>query len=210
MKLDPNFKNLFPSKYADLLKLIEEERLSQALQLCQERLVFSDDPYIRLIICLIYKTMGFTSLVDMELFQLSTKIKDISDICEILKTKMISEEFFKAEPSDYHLPLCEPIPLKEELILETPAVDFTPSEETLEKEAEILKDLATPNLAELYVEQGAIQEAISIYETYLRTNPTDEEALKRLKELKGPDPTETLIKILEDWLMNLRATLSTN
>lgn len=209
MELDPSIKRIFPKNYALLLQWVEEGKFAKALHLCQERLLFSDDPYLRLIMCLIYRGMGFSTLFDMELSQLSDKLKDISEICENLKTEKVSEELSQFEPAEYQLPSMEPVSLKEEPFVEPPGAALMPSEEIQETGGEILKDLATPSLAELYVEQGAIQEAINIYETYLRANPHDEEAIKRLTELRKPDQRERLINILEDWLVSLRASFST-
>ncbi|MFN3535617.1 MAG: hypothetical protein ACK4WB_09540, partial [Desulfatiglandales bacterium] len=73
-----------------------------------------------------------------------------------------------------------------------------------------LKDLSTPSLAELYVEQGAIREAIKVYENYILAHPMDQVAKERLKELKAQleGPNERLIRVLERWLEGIRITLS--
>ena len=113
----------------------------------------------------------------------------------------------------------EPPALKE---IEPPA--FAMEEETSEFgfEEEVLSEIATPTLAEVYVHQGQIQEAISIYERVVAHNPEDQASLKRIQELNAmravePPPAEEAKKIprakqkkqktlaiLESWLANIR------
>jgi len=50
-------------------------------------------------------------------------------------------------------------------------------------EEEVLSEIATPTLAEVYVNQGQIQEAISIYEKVVAQNPEDQPSIKRIQEL---------------------------
>jgi tetratricopeptide (TPR) repeat protein len=100
-----------------------------------------------------------------------------------------------------------------------PALD-SETEKTPEEEA--IVDLATPTIAELYLKQGRISEAISIYEKIVLTNPMDTDSQQRLAQLKSglseepipeekdltPDPvrvrTEKTIAILEKWLTGIR------
>jgi len=101
-------------------------------------------------------------------------------------------------------------------------------------EEEVLSEIATPTLAEVYVNQGQIQEAIGIYEKVIAQNPEDEASMTRVQELTAmlkaepppleteppmseaevPLPAETVprtkqrkqktIAILESWLANIR------
>ena len=87
-------------------------------------------------------------------------------------------------------------------------------------EDEVLSEIATPTLAEVYVNQGQFQEAISIYEKVVVQNPDDEASLSRLQTLRAvlkaepPQVKEALpgakqrkqrtIAILESWLANIR------
>ena len=95
-------------------------------------------------------------------------------------------------------------------------------EEDLE---EAIADLATPTLAELYDEQGQIQEAITTYEKVIQNNPEDHASQERLAALKAqmeekpmaepehaaPAPedalrkgTEHTIAILENWRARIK------
>jgi tetratricopeptide (TPR) repeat protein len=89
-------------------------------------------------------------------------------------------------------------------------------------EEDVLSEIATPTLAEVYVHQGQIQEAISIYEKVVAQNPEDQGSIKRIQELSAlravePPPAEEVhqaprpkqkiqktLAILESWLANIR------
>jgi len=113
----------------------------------------------------------------------------------------------------------KPPTLKE---IEPPA--FAMEEETSEFgfEEEVLSEIATPTLAEVYVHQGQIQEAISIYERVVAHNPEDHTSLKRILELnamravasfpaeeakkipRAKQKKQKNLAILESWLANIR------
>ncbi len=91
-----------------------------------------------------------------------------------------------------------------------------------------LPEIATPTLAEIYFDQGQIQEATGIYEKVIAKNPGDESSIKRLNELKEMTPvqedisteeegvdsekhkTEKFISILESWLGSIRENSKTS
>ena len=86
----------------------------------------------------------------------------------------------------------------------------------------MLSEIATPTLAEVYVNQGQIQEAIMVYEKVVAQNPEDQTSIKRIQELntlravEPPPAVETpevprakqkkqkTLAILESWLANIR------
>jgi len=90
-----------------------------------------------------------------------------------------------------------------------------------EKMEEALVDLATPTLAELYFNQGQIQEAISTYEKVISNNPGDKRSEQRLARLKALvsgeieiEPAyendtrakkEKMVTVLENWLMRIQS-----
>jgi tetratricopeptide (TPR) repeat protein len=87
-------------------------------------------------------------------------------------------------------------------------------------EEEVLHEIATPTLAEVYVNQGEIQEALSIYEKVVAQNPEDQASMTRIEELRtmltvepplaeeavpgAKQRKEKTIAILESWLANIR------
>ena len=119
----------------------------------------------------------------------------------------------------------EPIP---ETYPEPPEEMETPPEQVIppvpeETEPPIPSpDIATPTLAEVYVTQGQMQEAIKTYERVLEQNPGDDGSRERLQALQGmdaaeapaPEPedeggrvkekTEKMINTLESWLEEIR------
>jgi len=86
----------------------------------------------------------------------------------------------------------------------------------------VLSEIATPTLAEVYVNQGQIQEAITIYEKVVAQNPEDQTSIRRVQELNAlraverPPAVETqevprakqkkqkTLALLECWLANIR------
>ena len=85
---------------------------------------------------------------------------------------------------------------------------------------EMEMELASPTLAEIYVGQGQIQEAVDTYEKVIRKNAEDQIYQQRLAELKSMldheqsqpgsdetlrrDPTRRAIHMLEAWLADIR------
>jgi len=76
--------------------------------------------------------------------------------------------------------------------------------------------IVTKTLAELYLQQGHLQEAFEIYQRLAEKDPFDPEIQMRIKELKEqlpPSPSADLfshhpkaerIRVLEKWLSNIR------
>lgn len=74
----------------------------------------------------------------------------------------------------------------------------------------------TKTLAEIYLQQGHLQEAYEIYKTLAEKDPFDEDIQNRLDELEeklNPSPASSLssplsreekIRHLEKWLANIR------
>jgi len=87
-------------------------------------------------------------------------------------------------------------------------------------DGEVLSEIATPTLAEVYVNQGQVPEAVRIYETVIAQNPEDEASVMRIQQLRDrlkvePSPSEQTaprakpseektIAVLESWLANIR------
>ena len=59
-------------------------------------------------------------------------------------------------------------------------------------------DIATPTLAEVYVDQGQIEEAIKTYERVLEQNPDDEQSRERLQELQAEEAPAAVTEDAED------------
>jgi tetratricopeptide (TPR) repeat protein len=141
---------------------------------------------------------------------------------DLLKTLDIPQAAPATENAPIEEEITEPTAVKTE---EAPVLTaIEPLEIEAEKpefrfEDEVLSEIATPTLAEVYVNQGQLQEAISIYERVLAQNPEDEASLSRVQALRDilqaePPHVEEVprakqrkqktIAILESWLANIR------
>jgi tetratricopeptide (TPR) repeat protein len=105
---------------------------------------------------------------------------------------------------------------------ERPQAGKAEDQEPLEEISFTVPEIATPTLAELYLAQGQMEEAISTYEKILSRDPQAESSRTRLEELKamlspappmqGVDPDserarkkkERMIHVLETWRESLR------
>ncbi len=79
-----------------------------------------------------------------------------------------------------------------------------------------MEHVTTKTLAEIYLQQGHLQEAYEIYEALAEKDPFDNEIQERLEELREklhpsspssfpyPLPREEKIRHLEQWLANIR------
>jgi tetratricopeptide (TPR) repeat protein len=108
------------------------------------------------------------------------------------------------------------------LVKMEPEVAQETEEETAVIEKEDFLDIATPTLAEVYLNQGQIAEALDIYERIIADNPEDHASRQRVVELKAmlapptlPEPSEgddarekkeKMIATLTTWLEELRKT----
>ncbi len=74
--------------------------------------------------------------------------------------------------------------------------------------------MATKTLAEIYLQQGHLQEAYEIFKALAEKDPHDQEIQSRLKELREklapppyPQPLQSIeekVRYLERWLANIR------
>ena len=137
---------------------------------------------------------------------------DDQEALDFLSTLTPEEE----APVEELQPPNEEIPAEaeeQEIVEETPAAEEEPPE------------IATPTLAEIYFEQGQIEEAIDTYQIIVAQDPEDESSKERLEELRtmiGEEiaveekpldevrqKKEKMIAILESWLANIREQFNT-
>jgi tetratricopeptide (TPR) repeat protein len=79
-----------------------------------------------------------------------------------------------------------------------------------------MEPMATKTLAEIYLQQGHLQEAYEIYKALAEKDPFDQEIQKKVEELREklhpsppshfpyPPSQEEKIRHLEKWLANIR------
>jgi len=216
-----------------LTKLKEEGNLSETIHECLRSLSFyPDDIRLRKLLAESYTEIGSVDKAEIELNKVTSIIDDLSSAYKLLGTilsqQQRSEEAVEAlkiylahKPEDKESQdLIEKIISADE---ETVSEPLEPSEEISElvgEEEFISEELATPTLAEIYFNQGQINEAISTYEEVILSNPKNAVAIKRLAELRGmiiEDTEEQLkeedtsmvkrekmIPVLEGWLARIQ------
>jgi len=228
-------------------KIKEEGNLARVIQECLKAInIYPNDTPIRQLLAESYFEAGLLSQAEGELEKITTQMDDLIPIyklqAEIYLKERRAEEAMDAlklylahRPEDedaLHLldtlkppekpPFTEPETIMEEI----------PSsiEETKEREAESLEEettpeIATPTLAEIYFDQGQIQEAIDIYEKVVTQDPEDDHSKQRLNGLKDMmaagetredkelnkvrQKKEKIIAILEAWLANIQEKANT-
>ncbi len=214
-RIRDKFFNDFPY----LFELADQNRLSLAIKICYELLKAGEDPRIRIILSHLLASSGFTTLSDLELSKAIGQIKEGSLAYLVKGETLLSrdrleegrlylETYLALNPEDHGARerLQGVSALLERDYLDRGLVE-TPSLQAEEEELP-LEDINTPALAEIYFEQGALEDAIRVYEAYLQKNPGDHTAKKRLEELLGSKgmpvktPEGELVDILERWLRN--------
>jgi tetratricopeptide (TPR) repeat protein len=226
----------------DALK--KKDAPGKVLQECIKAVrLYPGDPFLRKMLAESYAEVGFLSQAEMELDKLTSQMGDLIQAyklqAEIYEKQNRREEAIRSlriylahRPEDHesldlfealhtpHRPLMG-APAPE--IVETASVDWVQppaDEEPRLPEETVLPEIATSTLAEVYVNQGEIAEALGIYQKVLTRNPRDEKARERMEELKAmlpaepaaPEKTQDLarkkkeraIAILEAWLTDLR------
>jgi tetratricopeptide (TPR) repeat protein len=202
---------------------------------------YPNDIHIRRLLAETYFEAGLVSQAEAELERVSALIGDFTDTYKLqaqiyMKQKRQQEatrslELYLAHRPDDQDALDFLKTLTPEQ--ETPVQDLQPPVEEIPaepEEQEIVQgvpaaeveppEIATPTLAQIYFEQGQIEEAINTYEMIIAQDPEDESSKRRLEELQtmiAEEKTlkqvrqkkEKMIAILESWLANIRDQFTT-
>ncbi len=212
-----------------LSHLMGEGQNAAVMQGCLKALdLYPDDIRLRQLLAEAYLRLGFIGQAETELCRVTDQISDLTGSYKTLaKLYLHQQRVVEAQRLLQLYCLHRPEDLEAAALLagfptEKPE---TEPEEVSEaaSEADVLIQLATPTLAEIYFKQGQIEEAIRTYEKVLARNPHDERLIQRLNELKGTSqgsPEETgdaavagaspieinqrMISVLEGWLTRIR------
>ena len=226
-----------------LSELKREGNQGKVLQECIKAVrIYPQEPFLRKMLAEAYAEVGFISQAEMELEKVTSQLDDLIQAyklqANIYEKQNRREEAIRSlriylahRPEDnealvvfeaLHAPrpvmdapaaeIVEPAPMERAKAAVGDEAEF--SEETA------LPEIATSTLAEVYVNQGEIEEALSIYQKVLTRNPHDEKARQRIEELQAllpPQPPypekpqdrarkkkERAVAILEAWLTDLR------
>ena len=197
-----------PSASALLVKLLLKEGKTEiAIEACLKALeIFPDNMTIRRLLAETYLQQGQMELAERELERLADQIGEFTSVFKL------QAKLFKKEEK-----------LKEAIrALEVYLVHHKDDEEAVQLLSELSSTgkgerdvLPTPTLAEIFFKQGALEEAIKVYQQVVEASPDDEKSKMRLNELKQMKVAEVqeiagetatkgkkleLIRILENWL----------
>ena len=230
-----------------LSNLKKEGQLRRVIQESLKALnAYPNDIHIRRLLAETYFDAGLISQAETELEKVSSLIGDLTDTYKLQAEIYIKQnrkqeatrslELYLAHRPDDQValdflntlspkqeaPVEEPQPHIEEITAQSEAQEVVQEAPALEEEQ---PEIATPTLAEIYFEQGQIEEAIDTYEIIVAQHPEDEPSRSRLEELKSMiaeqsaieekqrdqvrERKEKLIAILELWLANIREQFKT-
>jgi tetratricopeptide (TPR) repeat protein len=225
-----------------LSRLKKEGQLRRVIQESLKALnAYPNDIHIRRLLAQTYFDAGLISQAETELEKVSVLIGDLTDTYKLqaqiyIKQKRKQEatrslelylahrpddlealDFLNTLRPEEEAPGEEPQPPSEDIPAEAEEQQMVEEAPAAEEEE---MEIATPTLAEIYFEQGQIEEAIDTYETILAQDPEDESSRRRLEELKTMiaeekaleekqideirQKKERMIAILESWLANIR------
>jgi len=228
-----------------LSNLKKEGKLKKVIQECIKAIqIYPQDPFLRWLLAESYLEAGFVSQAEMELERLTSQTNDLAStyklLADIYRKQGRGEDAIRSlriylahRPEDHEaLDVFEALHARPHVAAEEPPAAETREpaaeeihEPAVEEEAELpeeaaVPEIATPTLAEVYVSQGDLEEAIQIYSKVLARNPQDERSQRRIEELeamlraepsvpeqkvdKARKKRERAIAILEAWLADLR------
>jgi predicted Zn-dependent protease len=197
-----------PSASALLVKLLlKEGKAEMAIEACLKALeIFPDNMSIRRLLAETYVQQGRMELAERELKKLADQIGEFTSVF-----KLQAKLFKKEEKLDEAI-----------RALEVYLVHHKDDDEAIQLLSELSSTgkgeqhvVPTPTLAEIFFNQGALEEAIKVYQQVVEGNPEDEKSKMRLNELKQmkvagvqgtagetgtKDKTLELIRVLENWL----------
>lgn len=196
--------------------------------------VYPKEIQIRKLLAETYFEVGLIQQAEVELEKVTTHVTDLISVYK-LKAEVYSKQnrhkqaqdalklYLTHRPDDKEavssLDAMGPVDTATEGAADP--VEKAASEGLTASERDELSEIATPTLAEIYFNQGQIEEALKTYEIVVSRNPEDEHSQKRYEELKtmfqeeraageaGKRERENLrreklISILDSWLLDIR------
>lgn len=218
--------NSRPSPGTYLVVLSELKNKGEYERVVQESLKalthYPDDVRLRALLAEAYWKLGYVGLAESELETADSAIQELADLYK-LQAELYLEQM-RLEPADQAVNRClahRPEDREALRLLDRINAAREEHEEHEPREdASTQGDLATPTLAEIYYNQGQIQDAIETYRQVLSRDPDDQTSRQRLSELEASaqaaerasqedtfrSGTERLIAVLEDWRDKIRSS----
>jgi tetratricopeptide (TPR) repeat protein len=197
-----------PSASVLLVKLLLKEGKTEiAIKACLKALeVFPDDMNIRRLLAETYFHQGRMELAEKELQKLADQIGEFTSVFKLQANLFKKNERLKEAIRALKVYLVHHRDDKEATQLLSELTSSGREEQPV---------LPTPTLAEIFFNQGALEEAIKVYQQVVEAAPNDEKSKMRLNALKqmkvngdqktagergSENRTLKLIGILENWL----------
>jgi tetratricopeptide (TPR) repeat protein len=224
-----------PSQSTLFLLLTEMKKQGQnddVIRECVKALnVYPDDYRIRRLLAECYLDAGLIDQSEKELEKVTSHIEHLIPVYKIqaesyARQGKVKEAAEALKKYLYHRPDDKEALSIEDRIRPEQQKPIPKISETLgdiaeeDEDTELIAELATPTLAEIYYNQGLIQEAINTYKSILSADPGNEAAGKRIKELmalaEGEEDTpitgediirerkKKMLGILEGWLARIQ------
>ena len=232
--------------YLVLFRMKEEGQLQRVIEECLNALdKYPDDINIRRLLGETYFDDGRALEAESVFKEVIAHIEDLISCYSLQADLLIRQNredeavkvlklYLAHRPDDQKaLSLLESLQPREEIPDESkPAMEeeIIPVEEPEEETAEVtgeerLPDIATATLAEIYYDQGRVEEAAEIYKKVIAQNPDDTKSQQRLDEIRGmmeqsqAEETgredmarrkkEKMIAVLESWLESIQEQSNT-
>lgn len=166
-------------------------RYNAVINACRDILkMYPGDIRLHRLACLAYSELGFQQEVLDEIDEITRSIENFADIYllranalkrlnEIGKALEALRLYFAFHPGDE-----EGLALLQEL-RKTDGPPDSPGQEPADMDLEPETTMASPTIAELYLSQGLIDEAVKTYRHVVALNPEDESSRQRLEELEA-------------------------
>jgi len=211
-----------------LSKMKEEGQQRRVIQECLKALsIHPFDIHIRQLLAESYFESGLISQAESELDKVTTMMNDFIPTYRLQADIYLRERREEEAAEALKLYLAHRSDDQEarnllDTLMPVEEVPVAKPEPDVEEISDPVEEIATPTLAELYVDQNLIQEATATYEKVVAQHPEDESSRQRLEELKAMSiedkalesedkgveairqKKKKMITILEGWLANIK------
>ncbi len=166
-----------------LSRLKDQGDLERVIKECRRALeIYPEDLYLRRLLAETYFDSGMIPQAGEEIEKVIQGVDDLISSYSLQTEILIRQEREKEAIESLRLFLAHRPADRDALRL---MESLGPLDETSEGSGPALPDIATPTLAEIYLDQGQLDRAIETYEKVIAGNPDDPSILKRLDELRG-------------------------
>jgi len=202
-------------------KMKEEGRVNEAVRACIKGLaLYPDDIRLRWLLSECYLELGFFSMAEKEIALVAEQVETLAPVFKIqadLFERQGRWEEASAALEKYLAHFSGDSEALKRLRNLKPKEEIPPAQGPMPEE--IVPEIATHTLAEIYESQGQFQAAIDTYKKLMEQDPGDLRARKRLQELetevhgeekivapqeRKQDRTERMLGILEGWLSRIQ------